>query len=396
MATQQTPTMLTRPLLLVFAVGFGAMSSFWLLLSVVPMFLTAIGADGSTAGLATAALMLTTVIAELVIPRLVARFGYRAVYGAGLVLLGAPALVLPLATDVVTVVGVCLVRGLGFAISVVVGGAMAAALMPAERRGEGLGIQAIVSGIPAVGALPAGIWLVDAVGYGPVFVVGAIFGLAGLVAIPGLPARLDATAEPADQPTGVVAGLRSPRLLRPALVFATTAIAAGITVTFLPLTAQDAGAGLVATALLVQSVASTVSRWWAGRFGDRHGAGTLLVPGIATSGAGILMLVMVADPAMLIASMVVFGLGFGVTQSATLALMFERVAPSEFGTVSAIWNLGYDAGYGVGAAGFGILAAQTGYAAAFALTAVPILLALRPAWRDGRVQLGEWISARFA
>lgn len=386
MATQQAPTMLTRPLLLVFAVGFGAMSSFWLLLSVVPMYLTAIGVDGSAAGLATAALMFSTVTAELVIPRLVARFGYRAVYGAGLVLLGAPALALPLATDAIAVVGICLVRGLGFAIAVVVGGAMAAALMPAARRGEGLGIQAIVSGIPAVAALPAGIWLVDAVGFGPVFVAGAVAGLVGLAALPGLPTHLDPDKDPAaDQhPTGMVAGLRSPRLLRPALVFATTAIAAGITVTFLPLAAPDAGAGLVATALLVQSVASTVSRWWAGRFGDRHGAGTLLVPAVATSAAGILMLVLVTDPVMLIAAMVVFGLGFGVTQSTTLALMFERATPSEFGTVSALWNLGYDAGYGIGAAGFGILAAQTGYPVAFALVAVPIVLALRPAWADRR------------
>lgn len=383
MATQQAPTMLTRPLLLVFGVGFGAMCSFWLLLSVVPMYMTVIGADGSAAGLATAALMLTTVAAELVIPRLVARLGYRAVNGVGLLLLGAPALVLPLAGDTVTVIGVCLVRGLGFAIAVVVGGAMAAALMPAERRGEGLGIQAIVSGIPAVGALPAGVWLVDAVGYGPVFVAGAVAALAGLAAIPGLPTHLEPTADDTDgHPTGVVAGLRSPGLRRPALVFATTAIAAGITVTFLPLAAPDAGAGLVATALLVQSVASTASRWWAGRIGDRHGAGTLLVPGIATSAAGVLMLVLVTDPAVLIAAMVVFGLGFGVTQSATLALMFQRVPRSEFGTVSALWNLGYDAGYGIGAAGFGILAAQTGYATAFALVAVPIVLALRPAWRD--------------
>jgi hypothetical protein len=37
--------------------------------------------------------------------------------------------------------------------------------------------------------------------------------------------------------------------------------------------------------------------------------------------------------------------------------------------VSAVWNLAYDAGMGLGAAGFGVLAVRTGYPAAFALAA---------------------------
>lgn len=388
--TRPAPRLITRRLAVVFAVGFGAMTSFWLLLSVVPMYLGTTGGDGA-AGLATTALMLSTVTAELVVTRLVSRFGYRAVYAAGLVLLGAPALALPLTSATAAVLAVCLVRGLGFAICVVVGGAMAAALVPAQRRGEGLGLQAVVSGIPAVGALPAGIWLVGAVGYGPVFVAGAVAALLGLVAVPVLPARIDGDGDGDGDPDvehvehaalGIGGALRTAPLLRPALVFATTAIAGGITVTFLPLAGTDAAT--VATALLVQTVASTLARWWAGRVGDRRGPGVLVLPGVALSAAGILLLVLVAEPAALLAAMIVFGLGFGITQGATLALMYARVTPAGFGTVSALWNLGYDAGYGVGAAVFGVLAAQTGYPAAFALTAVPMLLALRSARRDGR------------
>jgi hypothetical protein len=42
------------------------------------------------------------------------------------------------------------------------------------------------------------------------------------------------------------------------------------------------------------------------------------------------------------------------------------------------------AGLGLGAAGFGVVAAQTGDAVAFALTAAVVLVALTPAWRDRR------------
>jgi predicted MFS family arabinose efflux permease len=83
--------------------------------------------------------------------------------------------------------------------------------------------------------------------------------------------------------------------------------------------------------------------------------------------------------------MLIFGLGFGTAQSATLNLMFSRVPASGYGTASALWNLAYDTGVGLGAAGFGLVAAQTGYAAAFGLTGVLVLAALLPALLDARV-----------
>jgi predicted MFS family arabinose efflux permease len=173
-------------------------------------------------------------------------------------LLGAPALALPASSTMAAILAVSLVRGLGFAICVVVGGALVAALVPPERRGEGLGLFGIVVGVPG----------------------------------------------------GVLAGLRAPALHRPALAFSATAMASGVVVTFLPLALPRGSGGLAA-----------------------------------------------------------------------MTLMLSRVAPSTYGTVSAIWKLAYDAGIGVGAFGFGVVAARTGYPPAFAVTAALMLaaLVLRPA-----------------
>jgi predicted MFS family arabinose efflux permease len=54
--------------------------------------------------------------------------------------------------------------------------------------------------------------------------------------------------------------------------------------------------------------------------------------------------------------------------------MLERVAPAEYGTVSAVWNVAYDSGWGLGAAGFGVLAGATGYPMAFVATAASMLV----------------------
>ena len=372
--------MITRPLLLVFVVAFGMSTSFYLLVSAVPLYTTSVAAGGIGAGLATGALMLSTVAAELLTPRLVATLGYRLTLVVGLLLLGAPAFALITASTMAAILAVCLARGVGFGITVVVGSALVAHLVPYGRRGEGLGVYGVVVGVPSVVALPLGVWLAGHAGYPPVFVAGGVAALAGLAVVLGLPSP----APGSEKPVGVLVGMRMPALVRPLIVFSATAMAAGIVVTFVPLALPSTSGNLAAVALLAQAAAATLTRWRAGRYGDLHGPARLLMPGVLSAAVGMLALVLHTSPATVMVGMALFGAGFGVVQNASLALMYERVSSSGYGTVSALWNLAYDAGLGVGAAGFGAVAAQTGYSTAFALTAALILAALAPAWYDRR------------
>ncbi|WP_369252627.1 MFS transporter [Streptomyces sp. R41] len=353
----------------------GASVSFFLLLSVVPRYATASGA-----GLATGALMLSTVLGELAAPRFVARYGYRVALIAGLALLGAPALVLTASHDIAWIVAVCLARGLGFALTLVAGGALTASLIPPERRGEGLAMVGIVSGVPSLIALPLGVWLAAHVGCTPVALTAGAAALAAIASVPGLPDR-ESTAE---KPVGMVAGLRTAALTRPAVVFATTALATGIIVTFLPLAVPASYTGVVAVALFLQPAASTAARWLAGRYADRHDPARLVLPSLVLSSSGMLITALTGSPVAVLAGVAVFGIGFGIAQNATLTLMYARVQASGYGTVSALWNLAYDGGMGVGAVGFGALAGRTGYASAFAVTAALMLVAVIPAIRDRR------------
>jgi predicted MFS family arabinose efflux permease len=300
------------------------------------------------------------------------------VFAVGLVLLGLPVLALPFSTSLAAILGVCVVRGLGFAIIVVVGSALVASLVSADRRGEGLGLYGVVVGIPSVVALPLGVWLAGHVGYPQVFIAGAIAALGGLLVVLCLPGRQPSSS----RPIGILSALRTPALVRPSIVFSLTAMAAGVIVTFLPLAVTGASTSLAALALLAHAAATTTSRWWAGRYGDRHGPAGLLVPGVLAAATGMLALVLIASPVAVVGGMVVFGFGFGVTQNATLALMFDRAPVSGYGAVSALWNLAYDGGLGVGAAGFGLIATHTGDQMAFALTATLVLVAVVPALRD--------------
>jgi predicted MFS family arabinose efflux permease len=202
--------------------------------------------------------------------------------------------------------------------------------------------------------------------------------LVGLLAIPALPGRAPGVSET----VGVMAGLSDPGQLRPALIFLLTAMGAGIVVTFLPLAVRGRGQ-LAALALLAHTVATVVARWWAGRYGARSRLGQpgLLVGGVVVAAIGMFALVFIASQAAVCTGAVLLGLGFGVAQNSSLTLMFERVSASGYDMVSAVWNLAYDAGLGLGAAGFGVLVTRTGYPGAFGLVAALMLVALAPAWR---------------
>jgi len=370
--------------------SFGALTSFYLLLSVTPMYAMSAGAGSAGAGLVTGSLMLTTVLAEFASPRLLGRFGYRAVFAAGALLLGGPAPALLLPHSMATIIAVSIARGIGFGLATVVLGALVAASVPAERRGEGIGLAGVVACVPAIVALPSGVWLAQNTGYAVVIAITAISALAPLAATPWLanPAGQHAGsghAETETAPAGLLSSLRSGGMLRPGLVFAATTIAAGVVASFLPL-AAGVSAGVATLGLFAQAVTATASRWWAGRRGDRHGHAGLLIPGLLTAAAGMASLIWVSAPVVVIAGMCLFGIGFGIAQNATFALMLDRAPASGYGTASALWNLAYDAGYGTGPIVFGVFVAHTGYPAAFALTGLLILAALVPAVRDRRRQ----------
>jgi predicted MFS family arabinose efflux permease len=395
--TTKTDRLVTRPLLVRFVSQLASGASFYLLLSAVPEYARSAGADAGTAGLATTALTLSSVAAYLATPRLTARYGYRMTLAVGLAALGAPALALALSANITVIMAVCVVRGAGFALVCVAGGALTVSLIPPQRRGEGLALAGVVAGVPSVACLPLGIWLAGHVGYRPVFLAGGAAALAGLASVPWLPpglarserhARQESAQESAGPVAGILAGFRSPALMRPALTFAAVTMGIGIVVTFLPL-ALPRATGVAALALLIQPATAIGGRWVAGRYGDRHGSAVLLAPGVLVAAAGLATLSVTAVPAAVIAGAAVFGVGVGVTQNTSQTLMYGRVPESGYSTAGAIWNLAYDGGMGLGAAWFGLAAAHAGYPAGFALTAavLPAVLAvLSIAGRTGRAR----------
>ena len=370
--------MLTPPVVLLTLVSFAALFGFQSLLSVVPLYADEAGGGSSGAGLATAAFMLSTVMTQIQMPRILGRFGYRRALAAGLLFLGVPALFYAYATTLAPILAVTLLRGVGFGVVTVVFAALIVELTPPDRRGEALGLLGVAITLPTIFCNALGLWLVDRFGFEIVFLLGGVAPLLGLAMIPGI--RFAATPGGNEEGVGFFAGLRRPHLRRIFLLFAAATMAAGVVVTFLPLAVPDSGIFSAAGALLVVGITSTASRWWGGRFGDRRDPRLLLAPGLIACAIGIAGLPF--GGALMLAGAALFGTGFGLLQNATLILTMERVSKSEYGLGSTLWNAAFDAGTGVGAFSFGFVISAVGFAWSFALCSTLLASALTLVFLD--------------
>jgi predicted MFS family arabinose efflux permease len=365
--------LLTRPVVLLTLVAFAALFGFQLLLSVVPLYADEAGGGSSGAGLATAAFMLSTVMTQIQMPRILGRYGYRRTFAAGLLFLGAPALLYAYANTLVPILAVTLLRGVGFGVVTVVFAALIVELAPPGRRGEALGLLGVAITLPTVFCNSLGLWLVERSDFGIVFLLGGLAPLLGLAMIPGIHSA-SATNEEEESGAGFFTGLGRAPLRRIFILFAATTMAAGVIVTFLPLAVPDPGMFSAAGALLVVGITSTAGRWWGGRFGDRRDPRLLLAPGLIACAIGIAGLPF--GGVILMSGAVLFGTGFGLLQNASLILMMERVSKSEYGLGSTLWNAAFDAGTGIGAFSFGFVISAVGFAWSFALCSALIASAL--------------------
>jgi predicted MFS family arabinose efflux permease len=344
-------------------------------ISVVPLFVERHSTLSALPGLMTGLMFFVTVLVELRTPHLMQAAGYQTVLAVGTALAGCSAALFLLTSATWAMVIVNAARGAGLALIVVAATAAAVELFPAERRAEGLGLYGLAITTPSVLIVPLGVWLVDAAGFGTVFSISFVLGALGVVLVTMVPVL----AADDHSPHGLLRLVRTPAVLRPTLVFAVSTLAMGVILTYLALAV---GEDVAALGLLVHGICMALSRWLSGRIGDALGPGRLFGPALLVAGLGIAAVSATDNATLVILGMVLFGLGFGAGQTASLAVLFARTDRSKTAHVSAIWNLAFDAGMGLGAVGFGLVTGPMGYPFGFLLLAGLVIASVIPAWLD--------------
>lgn len=366
-----------RPLLAMSALGF---SGYALLLPAAPLWAVHGGAGEGGAGLVNAVLMLATVLTQTTVPWLLCRVGWRLTMTAGVVLLGAPSLLFMATDQLGWLLGLSAVRGMGFAVLTVCGSSAVAALVDGPRHGRAIGLYGLSIAFPQLVLVPSAAWIAETLDFRVVFALGALPVLAVPFAVL-LGRCLDGDAARAGRPVddgGPGRGRVLLALVMPSLVLLAVTTPGGALLTFAPQFAGGAGAAVAG--LLGFTAATALSRWGVGGLADRFGPRAFLAPLLAFCAAGLGVCAgAIADggprPVLLVLGMTMVGVSYGSLQNLTLVAAFAAVPARQHSTASAVWNIGFDAGTGLGSLVVGFIAAGTSFSVGLLTTAVVCVVA---------------------
>ncbi|MGF2210997.1 MULTISPECIES: MFS transporter [Streptomyces] len=362
-------------------VVFFCFSGFALLLPVSPAWAIEGGADEFGAGLVTAVLMAATVLSQLCVRPTLRKLGWSRTLALGALLLGVPALLQSFSNHLLPILLTTALRGAGFGILTVCGSTAAAALAPRGRQGATIGLYGLAVALPQVILTPAAPWLTGTFALSPVIACGLLTVLAvpwSLALGRVVEARTDKGTDrdsPQGRPVRTVTALR--RIGLPLTVLLVVTAAGGAVLTFAP---QFAATPALATAsLLALTVTAAVARWGCGALADRIALRPLSAVLTLAGCAGLTLIALAVrsdsgNVPVLLGGVFLLGAAYGGLQSLTLVQAFALAGSESRQTTSVAWNIGYDAGTGLGSLVIG-LAAQaatysTGFAAMAALMAV--------------------------
>jgi MFS transporter, DHA1 family, multidrug resistance protein len=378
----------TGVVLVVFIVMAGA----GLVLPILPLFARSFGVGYGAVGLLVSAYGLARLVFDLVAGSLVDRFGERAAAVSGLLLVGLGSALTGVASGYGMAVVTWAVAGVGSAIALAAVYTRLLRVAPAQQTARTLGIfyGAFNTGFVAGGAASG--LVADRFGLaGPLLANAAVVTLAAVLWLvlvpsdrPDRPAGQAATsaAPPPERGRGpsLARLLRTPGLL-PVVVtnFAYLWMVAVVFDTLVPLFASDAlGLSTVGIGVLfaVALAAEFVVLYPAGSVADQHGRKPVLVPALAGLAVANAAVGWAPTPLLLGALLAVLGVMSGAA-GVPPGAMLSDVAPTQAsGTAVGVFRFCGDLGFTLGPLLAGWSVPALGFRWAFALAAVPTVVAL--------------------
>ncbi len=175
----------------------------------------------------------------------------------------------------------------------------------------------------------------------------------------------------------LVAVLKERGILLVSLVEAAQYLVFGAIEAFLALYASSLGipAWQIGIILGVQLVSIVFAKPLMGRLSDRIGRTAVIVPGLLIGAASVALLILAKGFVSLTLLSLVFGIGFATVTSSTTALVADLTKDGRFGASMGVLRTVMDVGQSIGPVLTGFVVGIAGYASAFGILALILVLA---------------------
>jgi MFS family permease len=371
--------MFNRILITVVLSVFIALLGVGIIIPVLPVLATKLGASGFALGLITAAFSLSRGLLQPLVGSLSDRWGRKGFLVAGLFIYGLVGLLIPHAGSVSHLLCIRLFQGVGAAMIVPVAMAYASFLAPSGQEGRYMGVIniAIFCGIgcgPVLGGLFSDAWGLASVFY----MMATLCFFAFLLVLTSMPASCPIDRQ---QQIGLLANVRlmlkRRRTVGILIARFGTVLMLVPTMAFLPLMmAEWPGSTGLQTGLVIASrtLMNAVLQYPFGKLADRLDKVVLLVCGCVCMSIAVFLIPSVTSFGTMIATYLFLGFGEAVLWPVLGAYAAEE-GRTHFGhgTMMGVFNLAMSAGVFTGAILAGISMDSLGMRQAFSCTAVAIL-----------------------
>ena len=219
------------------------------------------------------------------------------------------------------------VHGLGMGLSSTATGTIVAQVIPAARKGEGIGYYSMSSTLATAIGPFVGLLMSQYTNFSTIFLLCLVIGLISLAS------ALFVNVPEADNPS-IVRGFSpssfvEPKALPIALIIAVAALSFSSVLSYINFYASELDLVEAASIFfLVYSIAVLLSRPLTGRLMDARGANIVMYPAIAVFAVGLFVLSQATTAIGLLVAGALIGLGFGNIQSGTQAIAVKAATPA--------------------------------------------------------------------
>jgi len=355
--------------------AFAFMSSFYVLLPVLPPYVLSIGGTESHVGLIIGAFALSALLFRPVVGAAIDAVGRKGFIVLGALIFTCASAGYGFARSVALLLGVRVFHGVGMAAFQTAALTLVVDSVPDRRRGEAIGIYGISSNLAMVAGPALGSILLAATSFGAVFKFSAL--LAAVSVIVALVLKEHAGYRNRG-PEYCKFGPFCREALLPSFAIFAVMLTYGATLSFVPLLITQehlASKSQVALFFSVYAAVLIAARAPAGRISDKKGRLAAALPGMVLVGAAMACLAIGLHFAIVLFGAALYGVGMALAQPALTASAVDYVPESRRGSAMGTFSAAFELGIGLGAVAFGMLAGAVGYRQMFAAAGATAALA---------------------
>ncbi|ANU09010.1 major facilitator family transporter [Planococcus antarcticus DSM 14505] len=348
---------------------------FYALLTFMPLYvLNDLGGTVTEGGVAVSIFLLSAIIMRFFAGMILEKFGKKKILMIALFLFAVSTAFYVFVGSFTVLLLLRFFQGIWFSLVTTVAGAIAADIIPPERRGEGLGYYGIAMNLAVIVGPFIALTLQQYISARIIFIV-----LAGIMIIGFFCAlAVKVEKEPVsknDKHKMTINDFLEKKSIPIATVGFFISFAYASILTFISVYTESLGLIKAASFFfVVYAIAMLLVRPITGRLFDTIGPSVVIIPSIIIFGAGLISLSFADSSWMLLASGGLVGLGYGTLLPSFQTIAIRAADKHRSGYATGTFFALYDSGIAVGSVSLGIIAGIVGYSNLYLMLGIFVIL----------------------